>query len=532
MMNASSISDFINSQQEALAVALKTWHAPEVPEEKVYDETLCPEDGAVFNEEFVVYNVASTKKLNKIVEENENLGWCLSKQTNKKEVYLLRFRGTWDDLARTLKTICDAGLTFYRNMHFYEKNKTRLLIMDIDGKEGCKQGIDFMAADQLIVAGYRPGVIVIPSSRCDYETIIPNPNSVKKYHVFVYTEPYDCSKAKEIADLSDRFIMTINGDDIKTAKERFEWDKAAMKNWQYFFSKSKLSFEQIDADPSLNIRFHTEDATIFEYRNFTELFCKDFVTLDKCDTYVPNAKKVTCKCRKHYCVPAIGVTAEIEEEEKPEHRDFWKELRDFAGIKESGVYNMPHYAVGRLQSIRVGQRNAMATKIMFGICFNIYAVERYSKTKINDAKKFAMDWFYSIFNGSNVDDYEEFMNEFNPHAEYHRDMECTERMAMLYDCPECVEDSKFRKTTRVGYDVSYDVKQCKTMDELKQLGMCRATMYNKAKELGIKTKGRKSKIEQYMNCTETELNNLVKTGVLNRMDKSRIMARRKTDDCV
>ena len=532
MMNASSISDFINSQQEALAIALKTWHVPEYEEEKPC-EPLCQMDDAVFNEEFVVYNVASTKKLNKIVEENENLGWCLSKQTNKKEVYLLRFRGTWNDLARTLKTICEAGLTFYRNMHFYEKNKTRLLIMDIDGKEGVKQGIDFMAADQLIVAGYRPGVLVIPSSRCNYDLIFPNPNSVKKYHVFAYTEPYDCSTAKEIADLSDRFITTINGDNIETAKERFEWDKAAMKKWQYFFSKSNLSFEQIEADTNLNIRFHNEDATIFEYRNFTELFCTDFVTLEKCDTYIPNAKKVTCKCRKHYCVPAIGATAEIEEEEKPEYRDFWKELRDYAKVTEPGVYNLPHYVVGRLDFIRIGQRNTMATHIMWGICFNIYAVERYTKTKIVDSEKFAMDWFYSIFNGSNVEEYDAFINnEFTPHAEYHRDMECTEKMAMLYDYPDGVEDSKFMKTTRVGYDVSYDVKQCKTMDDLKQLGMCRATMYNKAKELGIKTKGRKSKIAQYMNCTEAELNNLVKTGVLNRMDKSRIMSKRKANPCV
>lgn len=532
-MEYASISDFINSQQEALAIALKTWHVPEVPEEKVYDETLCPEDGAVFNEEFVVYNVACTKKLNKIVEENENLGWCLSKQTNKKEVYLLRFRGTWNDLARILKTICEAGLTFYRNMHFYEKNKTRLLIMDIDGKEGVKQGIDFMAADQLIVAGYRPGVLVIPSSRCDYDLIFPNPNSVKKYHVFAYTEPYDCSMAKEIAALSDRFIMTINGDDIERAKERFEWDKAAMKNWQYFFSKSNLSFEQIDANPNLNIRFHNEDATIFEYRNFAELFCKDFVTLDKCDKYVPNAKKVTCKCRKHYCVPAIGATAEIEEEEKPEHRDFWKELRGFAGIKESGIYTLPHYAVGRLYRIGIGHRNMMATHIMWGICFNIYAVERYAKTTIGDAEKFALEWFNDIFNGSNVDEYDAFINnEFNPHAEYHRDMECTEKMAMLYDNPENVDDSKFRKTTRVGYDVSYDVKQCSSRDELKQIGMSRTTEWRKAKELGLPNKKRASKLDQFMNCSDEDLTELVKKKILNRMDKSRIIARRNTDDCV
>lgn len=530
MINASSISGFINSQQEALAIAFKTWQPPEVPEEKVYDETLCQMDGAVFNEEFVVYNVASTRKLSKIVEENEKLGWSLSKKTNKKEVYLLRFRGTWNDLARTLKTICDAGFVFYRNMHFYKNNPTRLLIMDIDGKDGCKQGIDFMAADQLIVAGYRPGVLVIPSSRCDYNPIWPNPNAIKKYHVFVYTDVYNCG-SKEIADLSDRFITTINGDDLETAKERFEWDTALKCGWQYLFSKSNLSFEQIEADPNLNIRFHNEDTTIFEYRNFTELFSKDVVTLEKCDKYVPNAKNVTCDCKKPYCVPAVGETAEIEDEEKGKHRDFWKELRDFAGIKESGIYPLPHYAVGRLRRIVIGQRNTMATQIIWGICFNLYAVERYSKTKIGDAEKFALDWFNDIFNGSNVDDYEEFMNDFNPLVEYRRISEDTERMAMKYDYPDDVDDSKFRKTTRVGYDVSYDVKQCSSRDELKQIGMSRTTEWRKAKELGLSTK-RTSKLDHYMNCTESELKELVKKGVITRVQKSRIIARRKTDSCI
>lgn len=500
-------------------------------EEETY-ETLCKEDNAVFNEEFVVYNVACTKKLNKITEKNPNLNWCLSKKTFSKEVYILRFRGTWKDLACTLRTICNAGLTFYRNMHFYEKNMTRLLIMDIDGKEGVKQGIDFRAADQLIIAGYRPGVIVIPSSRCDYDLIYPNPNSVKKYHVFAYTEPYDCSKAKEIADLSDRFITTINGDDIETARERFEWDKAAMKKWQYFFSKSNLSSEQIEADPNLNIRFKNEEATIFEYRNFTEMFSKDFVTLEKCDNYVPNAKHVTCRTTHPYSVPAIGATAVIEEEQKQVFRDHWKELRDYAKVTKPGVYNLPHYAVGRLDFIRIGHRNTIATHIMWGICFNIYAVERYTKTKISDAEKFAMDWFYSIFNGSNVEEYDAFINnEFNPHAEYHRDMECTERMAMYYDFPETVEDIKFRKTTRVGYDVSYDVKQCKTMDDLKQLGMSTATIYRKAKELGISTK-KPSKLDQYLTCTEAELKDLVKKGVITRLQKSRIISKIKTNPCV
>lgn len=505
-------------------------HSFEYEEEKY--ETLCQEDGAVFNEEFVVDNVACTRKLNKITEKNPNLKWCLSKKTFSKEVYILRFRGTWKDLASTLKTICNSGLTFYRNMHFYEKNKTRLLIMDIDGKEGCKQGIDFRSADKLIIAGYRPGVIVIPSSRCDYDLIYPNPNSVKKYHVFAYTEPYDCNKPKEIADLSDKFIMSIDGDDIDTAMEHFEWDKAAMKKWQYFFSRSNLSSEQIEANPNLNIRFKNEEATIFEYRNFTELFSKDFVTLEKCDKYVPNAKKVTCNCRNPYCVPAIGSTTEVTEEPKREYMDHWKHLKDYAGVKEPGIYNIPHYDVGRIDFIRISQRNIMATRIMWGICFNIYSIERYMKTKFADAEKFALDWFYSKFNGSNVEDYEEFMSSFKPVLEYQRKRKDVDKMARYYDYPDSVEDSKFKKTTRVGYDVSYDVKECSSRYELKQIGMSRTTEWRKAKELGLPKKKKASKLDQYSDCTEDELNNLVKTGVLNRMDKSRIIARRKTDGCV
>jgi len=484
----------------------------------------------LFNEEFVVYNLACTAKLNKICEKNKQLNWCLAKKTFSKEVYILRFRGTWEDLASTIRTICDAGLTFYRDMHFYEKNKTRLLIMDIDGKDGVETGISTDAANALLKKGKEHGVLVIPSSRCNYDPEHPDHNAIKKYHVFVYTGVYNCV-SKEIAAKSDEFIMSIDGDDIETAKERFTWDKAALKNWQYFFAKSSLSPEQIDADQNINVRYRDERATIFEYRNFAGLFNK-CVTLDKCSTYIPNAKRITCPTSHPYCVPKIGETAEIEEEPKQEFRDHWKELRDYAKVTEPGVYNLPHYAVGRIQFISTGQRNTMATQIMWGICFNIYAVERYTKTKIADAEKFAMDWFYSIFNGSNVDAYDEFMSGFNPHAEYSRIREYKERMATYYEFPETVEDIKFRKTTRVGYDASYDVKQCKTMDDLKQLGMCRATMYNKAKELGIPTKGRKSKIEQYMNCTEAELNNLVKTGVLNRMDKSRIMSKRKTNPCV
>ena len=490
-----------------------------------------PDFTAVFNEEFVVYNLACTAKLNKICEKNKKLNWCLAKKTFSKEVYILRFRGTWDDLASVMRTMCDSGLTFYRNMHFYEHNKTRLLIMDIDGKEGVETGISMDAANALLEEGDRRGVLVIPSSRCNYDPEHPDQNAIKKYHVFVYTDVYSCIP-KEIAAKSDEFIMSIDGDDIETAKERFEWDKAAMKNWQYFFSKSNLSPEQIDADPNINVRYRDDRATIFEYRDFAGLFSSKCVELDKCSTYIPNAKHVTCMTSHPYCVPAIGATVEIEEEPKQVFRDHWKELRDYAKVTKPGVYNLPHYAVGRMQFISIGQRNTIATHIMWGICFNIYAVERYTKTKITDAEKFAMDWFYSIFNGSNVEEYDAFINnEFNPHAEYTRDMKCTERMATYYEFPESVEDIKFRKTTRVGYDVSYEVKQCKTMDELKQLGMSTATIYRKAKELGISTK-KPSKLDQYMDCSEEELKDLVKKGVITRLQKSRIIAKRKTSPCV
>ena len=489
-----------------------------------------PDFTEVFNEEFVVYNLACTAKLNKICEKNKQLNWCLAKKTFSKEVYILRFRGTWDELSSTIRTICDAGLTFYRNMHFYESNKTRLLIMDIDGKDKVETGISTDAANSLLEKGKEQGVLVIPSSRCNYDPEHTDHKAIKKYHVFVYTGVYNCTP-KEIAAKSDEFIMSIDGDDIKTAKDRFEWDKAAMKNWQYFFSKSNLSVEQIDADPNINVRYRDERATIFEYRNFAGLFNK-CVTLDKCSTYIPNAKRVTCPTRHPYCVPAIGATVEIEEEPKQVFRDHWKELRDYANVTEPGVYNLPHYAVGRIQFISIGQRNTMANQIMWGICFNIYAVERYTKTKIADAEKFAMDWFYSIFNGSNVEEYDAFINnEFNPHVEYNRAREYTERMAMYYDFPETVEDIKFRKTTRVGYDVAYDVKQCKTMDELKQLGMSTATIYRKAKELGISTK-KPSKLDQYLTCTEEELKDLVKKGVITRLQKSRIIAKIKTNPCV
>ena len=77
----------------------------------------------------------------------------------------------------------------------------------------------------------------------------------------------------------------------------------------------------------------------------------------------------------------------------------------------------------------------------------------------------------------------------------------------------------------------YDVKQCSSIEDLEKMGMSRATVYRKAKQLGLPGK-RKSKLDQYMDCSEEELNNLVKTGVLNRMDKSRIITKRKTNPCV
>ena len=74
-----------------------------------------------------------------------------------------------------------------------------------------------------------------------------------------------------------------------------------------------------------------------------------------------------------------------------------------------------------------------------------------------------------------------------------------------------------------------DVKQCSSIEDLEKMGMSRATVYRKAKQLGLKGK-RKSKLDKYMNCTDHELKELVKTGVLNRMDKSRIKARRKKEE--
>lgn len=72
----------------------------------------------------------------------------------------------------------------------------------------------------------------------------------------------------------------------------------------------------------------------------------------------------------------------------------------------------------------------------------------------------------------------------------------------------------------------YDVKQCSSFEDLEKMGMSRATVYRKAKQLGLPGK-RKSKLDQYMDCSEDELKDLVKKGVINRMDKSRINARKR-----
>lgn len=72
----------------------------------------------------------------------------------------------------------------------------------------------------------------------------------------------------------------------------------------------------------------------------------------------------------------------------------------------------------------------------------------------------------------------------------------------------------------------YDVKQCSSIEDLEKMGMSRATVYRKAKQLGLPGK-RKSKLDQYMDCSEDELKDLVKKGVINRMDKSRINARKR-----
>ena len=537
MMNASSISDFINSQQEALAIALKTWQPPRYEEEKTFD-SLCHEDGDVFNEEFVVDNLACTCKIKSIVEGKPGLSWCLQKSTANKEVYIMRFRGTWADLKWTIEQMCRMGLTFNRNVHFYDSNTTRLLAVDIDGNKEDKYGISSFAADALIAEGIvNSGVLVIPSSRCNYTGIYPDETKIKKYHCFVYTKPYDCTKKNEIERLTNDFISSVNS----SAKDSFPWDRAARSPWLRFFSKSSISAEQIMAGiPTTNIRFRTRTDVIFEYRNFEQIFKKPFLFLEKCENYVPNKNRTTDNNAVPYSIPPLGESNEQldpnrfnkKKKAKREYRNFDKELKDFAGLTKPGVYKMPHYIVGRMNIIPVSMRNIIATRIIFGIVFNVYSAERFSGRKMPNREDFVVDWFYSVFNASNVENFEEFMDGFNPHAEYSRKNKDVAALEKHYDYAWAIDESKFYRTVKIGYGGSFDLDGCETREDLEKTGMSERSVQRKAKQLGLDRKKRTSKLDTYMNCSEDELTELVKTGVLNRMDKSRIMARRKTDDCV
>ena len=178
----------------------------------------------------------------------------------------------------------------------------------------------------------------------------------------------------------------------------------------------------------------------------------------------------------------------------------------------------------------------MATKIMWGIAFNIYAAERYCKKKMEGRKAFALEWFGSIFNANNVEDYKGFIKEFNAPAEYSRKSDDIQSMESHYDCPENIEESKFYRTVKVGFGGSYAIENCKTRDELErvacEVGMSKRTTYRKAKEFGLPRKERKphnphkSKLDKYVALSKDELDELVKKGILNRMDKCRIIKKR------
>ena len=76
----------------------------------------------------------------------------------------------------------------------------------------------------------------------------------------------------------------------------------------------------------------------------------------------------------------------------------------------------------------------------------------------------------------------------------------------------------------------YDVKQCSSIEDLEKMGMSRATVYRKAKQLGLKGK-RKSKLDKYMNCTDHELKELVNEVVLNVLrDNSSTMIQVQADE--
>lgn len=502
------------------------------------------EDQAVFDEEFVVDNLGCTCKLKTIALDKKNkntLSYCLSKSTAKKEVYTIHFHGTWDDLKWTLKTFCDAGLTFYRNVDFYSHNKTRLLAMDFDGKEkdkyGDEYGLHCYPAEFIIEEGNLPGVLVIPSSRCNYVYGSLDDDSIKKYHIFAYTQPYDCTEPRNIAKLSDWFSMSIDNCEEEVAKEFFPWDHAAMSPWLRFFSKSVFTADEIENVPTINVRFRNETDAIFEYRDFTQIFNKDFLTVSKCEHYVPNKDHKACNQVVPYTVPPFGVVPELsksQKKEKPMFRDFWRELKEFAGLTNPGVYQVPHYDIGRLNGIGISKRNITATQIIWAIVFNIYSIERYSGKGLENKKAFALEWFNAIFNATNVEDYEAFMETFNPDVEYERKTDECLSLELHYEKPYSINEKHFYRTVKIGFEGAYQVKACSSIEELecvaKDVGMSRATFYRKAKLLGLspakKRTPHKSKLDQYINLSIDELNELVKSGKLNRMAKHRILQRR------
>jgi len=310
-----------------------------------------------------------------------------------------------------------------------------------------------------------------------------------------------------------------------------------MSPWLRFFSKSVMTTDEIENDPTINVRFRDETDVIFEYRDFTQIFNKDFLTVSKCEHYVPNKEHKTCNQVVPYTVPPFGVAPELSKSQKKEKtifRDFWRELKEFAGLTNPGVYLVPHYNIGRLNCIDIGKRNSVATSIIWAITFNIYSIERFSGKSLENKKAFALEWFNSIFNATNVDEYEEFMGSFNPVIEYERKREDSLSLERYFENPDSINEKHFYRTVKIGFEGAYQVNACSSREELesvaKNIGMSRATFYRKAKLLGLspakKHKPHKSKLDRYVELSVDELNQLVKSGVLNRMAKLRILHRR------
>ncbi|MDD5942032.1 hypothetical protein [Fibrobacter sp.] len=481
----------------------------------------------IFEEEFVVDNIACTTKLKTLADSNKRLYKFLAKDTRAKETYIIHFRGKWKELAWTIKTICNAGLTFNRNVEFYRHNKTRLLAIDFDGNG--EYGLMSQFATLVYGLNDRSWVLAIPSASCNYKPGSIDEKAIKKYHVFAYTEPYDCIP-KEIARISDEFSCSIALTCIEVARQIVPWDKAAMSPWLRFFSKSVMTVDEIEKDTTINVRYRNETDVIFEYRNFEQMFKQDFLRLDKCTNYVPNRDRNPCKNPVPYSVPPFG---EKESKKNTDFRNFFKELKEFAGLTIPGVYPVPHYDIGRLDKIVIGERNSMATRIIWAITFNIYSIERFCGKGMENEKAFALEWFNAIFNATNVDEYEEFMGTFNPGIEYDRKRDDSHLLERYYENPDYINERHFHRTVRVGYGGAYQENTCSSREELesvaKDIGMSRATMYRKAKWLGLpekQHKPHKSKLDQYINLTIDELNELVKSGKLNRMAKHRILQKR------